>query len=249
MTKIIAIANQKGGVGKSTTAAAIAAGLHLAGYKVLTLDLDGQRNITQTMQADGGQYTTLDILTGRARAGQAIQQTADSGDIIAASPLLSGSDTELTSPDALKRALTPLRGLYDYIILDTPPALGMLTINAFTAADSVIIPAGADAYSLQGIEDLYSTIQTVRSRSNPDLKIAGILLTRYSRRAILSRDLADIITDTAEALQTKVYKTRIREAIAVKEAQAVKQSIFTYAPKSNPAKDYKSLIDEITQEK
>ena len=244
MAEIIAIANQKGGVGKSTTAAAIAAGLHLAGYKVLSVDLDGQGNLTNTMQADSGQYTALDVLTGTATAKQAIQRT-DSGDLIAASPLLSGVDKELDAVDALRGALQPIRGGYDFIIIDTPPALGIVTLNAFTAANSVIIPAGADAYSLQGVEQLYSTIQAVQRRANPALSIMGIVLTRHSGRAILTRDLAEVIENTAAAIGTKVFNTRIREGIAIKEAQAMRQSIFTYAPKSNPAADYSRLLDEI----
>lgn len=244
MAEIIAIANQKGGVGKSTTAAAIAAGLALSGYKVLSIDLDGQGNLTHTMQADSKHYNALDLLQGKATAADAIQKTP-AGEIIAASPLLSGADKELAGLDTLQKALTPIRGNYDFIIIDTPPALSLVTINAFTAANGVIIPAGADAYSLQGIGQLYDTIQTVQSRLNPALKILGILLTRYSGRAILSRDLAEVITETAANLKTQVFKTRIREAIAIKEAQAMRTDIFTYAPKSNPAKDYSSLLDEI----
>lgn len=242
-TITLVVANQKGGCGKSTTAHAIAAGLTKRGYRVLSLDLDGQRNLTHTAQAAAGELGSMELLTGAARAEQTIQATPESGDIIAASPHLNGDAIE--SPDVLKRALTPVRARYDFIVIDTPPALGMLTINALTAADGVIIPAGADAYSIQGIADLNATIETVKARSNPNLHIAGILLTRYSWRAILSRDLAAVIAETAAALNTKVFDTRIREGVAIREAQAMQQSVFSYAPRSNPAKDYTAFLDEV----
>lgn len=244
---VIAVANQKGGVGKSSTAHAIITWLALSGEKVLAIDLDSQRNLTYTMGADEERITALEVLHGTAPAEQAIQHTA-TGDIIAASRALAGSDKNLTGKGAhlrLKNAITALRGGYDYIILDTPPALGILTINAFCAADYVVIPAQADIYSLQGIGELHDTITEVQRASNPDLKIAGILITRYSGRAILTRDVSDMITEAAEGYQTKVYKAKIREGIAVKEAQACKQDIFSYAPRSNPASDYNDFMKEL----
>lgn len=244
-TVVLAIANQKGGVGKSTTAAAIAAGLCGKGYKVLSIDLDGQCNLTLTLLQQPPAQSIYNVLTDGTPATAVICPTADTGDIIAASQLLQGSDKYLTQPDALKRAIEPLNGVYDFILLDTPPALGMLTINAFTAAHKVIIPAGADAYSLQGIQALYDTVQTVRAHTNPELAIAGIVLTRYSSRSILSRDLAEAIAETAKSIGTVVFNARIREAIAVKEAQAVQRSLLLYAPNSKPAQDYKALLDEI----
>lgn len=250
MAEIIAIANQKGGVGKTTTAHATGQGLIFNGYKVLFIDLDNQANLSYTMRASLDSLTAYEVLNGKATAAEAIQHT-EAGDIIAASPQLAISDRTLQAEGAdliLKKALEPIASQYEFIIIDCPPALGILTINAFSAASRVIIPAQADIYSLQGIGQLYSTITAVQQYTNPELKIAGILITRYSGRAILSRDLSELLTDTAEQLKTKVYKTQIREAIAVKEAQAQKQSIFSYVAKSNPAKDYNSFINELLED-
>ena len=219
MKNIIAIANQKGGVGKSTTAHAIGTGLIFNGYKVLFIDLDNQCNLSYTMEADTAGRTAYDLLHGTATAGETIQHT-QSGDIIAGSPKLAGSDRDLDKADALKKAIEGIRANYEFIIIDTPPALGVLSINALAVADRVIIPAQADIYSLQGIGQLYTTIEAVKDRINKNIEIAGLLVTRYNGRAILSRDIRQMLEDTAEQLKTKVFKTHIREAIEIKEAQA-----------------------------
>jgi len=248
MIEIIAIINQKGGVGKTTTALALGAGLSLKGFKVLFIDMDAQANLTYTIGADHSGLTTIDLLTKTIKAKQIIQHT-EQGDIIPASPALSGADTVITDVGKeyrLKEALEPLKGDYDYIIIDTPPALGILTVNALTACKWVVIPAQADVFSLQGIGQLHETIQAVRHYCNPGLTVRGILLTRYSPRAILSRDIADLIEQAAEQLQTKLFKATIREGIAIKEAQASQKNLFSYAPKSNVAADYTAFIDELT---
>jgi chromosome partitioning protein len=245
--KAIAIINQKGGVGKTTTALALAAGLGRSGKKVLQVDLDAQANITQTLGADDRGWTVLDVLTRKSKTEETIQKTGQ-GDVLPASPGLAGLDTMLTSVGKeyrLKEALAELNGTYDYVIIDTPPALGILTINALTACDEIIIPAQADIFSLNGIKQLYETTQTVQEYCNPKLKILGILLTRYSSRSILSRDIADVIEQTAQDLRTRLFRTTIRENIAIKEAQAKQQTIFDYAPKSNAAADYLAFTKEI----
>lgn len=247
--RVIAIANRKGGVGKSTTAAALVSGLTLKGYKVLAVDLDAQRNLTSTMKARADSKTALGVLTGDITAKEAIRHT-ESGDIIPASKSLSGADATLTETGKeyrLKEALEPVKGSYDYCIIDCPPALGILTVNALTAANSVIIPAQADIYSLEGIEDLQETIQPVRKYCNPSLEIQGILLTRYSPRSILSRDVTTLAEQLAERLGTSLYKATIREAVAVKEAQISQQSLFTYAPKAKVTEDYRAFIDEFLE--
>jgi chromosome partitioning protein len=249
MIEAIAIINQKGGVGKSTTALALGAGLSLKGYRVLYIDLDAQGNLTYTLGANDNGLTILDALTRTATAAQTIQHT-EQGDIIPASPDLAGADTVINTVGKeyrLKEAIEPIKGNYDYIIIDTPPALGILTINALTACVGAIIPAQADIYSLKGIGQLHSTIQTVKQYCNPSLTVKGILLTRYSPRAILSREIAEVIDQTAQGLHTKLFKTTIREAIAVKEAQASQQDIYSYAPKSNAATDYRAFIEELLE--
>lgn len=249
MSYVISIANQKGGIGKSTTAQALGAGLYLKGYKTLLIDLDPQGNITYTAGADITKSTAYDLLINRASIDEVIQSTKQ-GRIIPANERLSNLDLELSTTGKeyrLKEALEPIKKNYDYIIIDTPPALGILTINALTASDSLIIPSQADIYSLQGIGQLYKTIEAVKMYTNPKLKIQGILLTRYHTRTILNRDMGELIEETAKQFDTRIYKTFIRESVTVREAQAKKQDIFTYAPKSNPSKDYISFIDEVIE--
>lgn len=245
--KCIAVINQKGGVGKSTTAATVAAGLSLKGYKTLSIDLDAQANLTYTAGAKTTGSTALGVLTGEVKVEDAIQHT-DSGDIIAANKALAGADAFIADTGKeyrLKEALDSVKAAYDYIIIDTPPALGILTINALTACDSVIIPAQADIYSLQGIEQLAETMKPVKKYCNPALKIEGILLTRYSPRSVLSREVAELAEQLAARLGTKVFKATIREAIAVKEAQISQQTLYQYAPKAKVTEDYTALIEEL----
>lgn len=251
--KAIAVINQKGGVGKSTTSSAIGGGFMLEGAKVLYVDLDPQCNLSYLMEADISgltQASALDVLQGSASAAQAVQHTAQ-GDVIAASPALAGADIVLTATGKeyrLKEALEALAGLYDYCVIDTPPALGVLTINALTACQGCIIPAQADFLSLQGIGQLHGTIETVRKYCNPGLKVYGIVLTRYSARAVISREVSAMMEATAATLQTRLYKTRIRECTAIKEAQAMRKSIYAYAPRSNASADYTALVKEILEE-
>ena len=247
MARIISIINQKGGVGKSTTAEALLAGLTLKGYKTLAVDLDAQGNLTYATGATSQGATSLGVLTREVDAGDAIQHTS-SGDIIPSNKALAGADAFITDTGKeyrLKEALESVASEYDYIIIDTPPALSILTINALTASNSVIIPAQADIYSLQGIEQLAETIQPVKRYCNPTLSIEGILLTRYSKRSILGQEVAGLARQIAQRLNTKVFDTTIREAIAIKEAQISQQSLFSYAPKAPVTDDYRAFIEEV----
>ena len=246
MKDIISIINQKGGVGKSTTANALGAGLHHKGFKVLYIDMDAQGNLTYSLNALNKSLTSLELLTGTATAQEAIISTPQ-GDIIPASGNLAGADaliTETGKEYRLKEAIEPLKKKYDFIIIDTPPALGVLTINALTACKSVLIPTQADIYSLQGIGQLSQTIDTVRKYCNKDITVKGILATRYTARTNLTKDMTTLLEDTAKQLNTKLYSTKIRECTALKEAQATQQDIFTYSPKSNASEDYKAFIEE-----
>lgn len=190
-------------------------------------------------------------MTGNKSAQEVIQHT-EGGDIIPAHPELALSDVLLKDTGKeyrLKEELEPIKGSYDYIIIDTPPALGILTVNALTACDSAIIPAQAEVHSLQGLGLLNSTIDAVKKYTNPALIIRGILLTRYNKRTIISQDMKQLLENAAEEMGTKVYDTPIRECTAIKEAEATQQDIFTYAPKSNAAADYTALIEDILKER
>lgn len=246
----IAIVNRKGGVGKTATAHALGAGLASRGYKILFIDLDSQCNLSYDLGTAPG-LSISDVLTGSCTAQEAIQHT-EGGDILPASASLALADTVLDQTGKeyrLKEALEPIKDSYDYIIIDTPPALGILTVNALTACDSAIIPAQAEVHSLQGIGLLNSTIEAVKKYTNPALTIRGILLTRYNKRTIISQDMKQILEATAGELGTKVFATPIRECTAIKEAQAKQASIFDYAPKSNAAADYSALIEDILKER
>lgn len=249
----IAVIAQKGGVGKTSSAHAI--GIGLAKYhsaKVLFVDTDAQGNLSRTMEADNSGTSgadALEVLTGRATVAEAIQRTPH-GDIVASSPALSGADREPSLAKVgreyrLKKALEAVSEAFDYCIVDTPPALSIITVNALTAADKVIIPAQADDYSLEALSRLRETIETVKAYCNPSLSVDGILLTRYNGRAVISREIADMMEAEAAALNTRIYQTRVRECTAVKEAQAVREDIYSYSPRSNAAKDYRAVIDEL----
>ena len=242
MKEIIAVSNQKGGVGKSTTANALGAYLFHKGFKVLYVDMDAQGNLSYSMGASNKAISSLEVLTGTATAKEAIIETPQ-GDLIPASPALASADALLK--DKLREALEPILGAYDYIIIDTPPAIGTLTINALTACNSVIVPAQAEIYSLQGIGQLVQTIQTVKKYCNKGITIKGLLITRYNARAVLTKDMTELLEDTAKQLHTRLYETRIRECIALKEAQASQKDIFTYSPKSNATEDYSAFVEEV----
>ena len=250
MKQIISITNQKGGVGKSTTAQALGAGYSLKGFKVLFIDLDPQGNLSYTLGAKPESYSILDVFNKKVTTVKAIQQTQGGSYLLSSSPLLSGADMQLNQTGKeykLKEALGPIKDKYDYIIIDTPPSLGILTINALTASTWAIIPAQADIYSLQGIGQFYNTVNAVKQYCNTSLIIKGILLTSFNNRTILSRDMQEMIKDTAKKLGTTLFNTTIRKNVAVKEAQAYKQDIFTYSPKSNASIDYQNLIKELEE--
>jgi chromosome partitioning protein len=248
--EILSVVNQKGGVAKTTTCHALGAGLALKGFRVLFVDLDSQGNLTHVLgidELDDSIPNAMSILEGRTTATRAILQCENYA-CIPSSPSLVGADIELTQEGKefrLMDALEPIKTSYDYIVIDTPPALGILMINAMAASSGVIVPAQADMFSLQGIARLYSTIDMVKRHCNPKLQIKGILLTRYSPRTIVSKGLKDMIEKTAAQLGTVVYRTTIREAIAIKESQAMRQDIHAYAPKGSVTADYQAFIEEV----
>lgn len=246
MAEILAITNQKGGVGKTTTALNLGVGLIRSGKRVLFVDVDPQCSLSYIMQVENAAVTVQELLLRQARAEQAIQTTPE-GDLIAASPGLSSMDLMLNQMGKeyrMREALAGVSGRYDYIIIDSPPSLDVLTVNTLTAATQVIVPALADIFSLQGVGQLYSTIQAVKTYCNPNLKIQGILLTRHTDRYVLNRGMRELLEDTAKEIESRVFRSSIRESVTLREAQAARQSIFSYAPRSRQAEDYQALVEE-----
>jgi len=244
MSKILAFTNQKGGVGKTTSTANIGAGLARAGHKVMLVDLDPQINLTRgllTGKADKNVYGALleDYKAHPYKVGENLG-------LLAGSTAISGFEKvkgdELDREYLLKELLEPFRDKCAYILLDCPPALGLITLNAYTCADALYIPLEAQLYATDGVEKVIELVGKVQKRMNPGLQVGGIFFTRYDQRKVLRRD-------TAEELRAKypglVLTTTIRESIALGEAPHLAQDIFTYAPKSAGAADYQALVAEI----
>lgn len=237
--KVISIINQKGGVGKTTTAHNVASGLRLKDKKVLLLDLDAQCNLTFALKGNNNK-NIYDVLTGKLNILDAIEN-----DFIAGSQYLVTLQNKKGAEFILKYILQKVENIYDYVIIDTPPALGIITINALTASDYVIITTTADIFAVQGIKLLSDTINTTKKNSNSDLKIMGILITRFNSRTVMGKQFHDNINDIAQKINTKLFDTTIRESIAIREAQAKQKDIFSYARYSTAGRDYKKLVDEI----
>ena len=250
MAKVISISNQKGGVGKTTTTGAIAAGFKQSGHKVLCVDLDPQSNLSFSAGAETEDCPTIyEILKGEAKITFSIQKVP-SFDIISSNILLSGIELEFTQTGReflLKEVLSTVKDKYDYIFIDTPPALSILTVNAFTASDYIIIPMLADIFSLQGIAQLSETIERVKKYCNPNLKVEGIVLTKFNQRTILSREIKGTAELIAAQLNTSLFKSTIRSSVTIMEAQTNQQDIFKYSPKNSATLDYMDLVNELIE--
>ena len=247
--KIIAVSTQKGGAGKTTTAQALAQGLNRKGLRALLIDLDGQQaGLTSIMGASVSGNTAYEVLKGDCRINDAIQSTPQ-GDIIARSPKMEQLDSELKAGRELRLriALENLKG-YDYVIIDTPPASGVLVDNALTVADGVVIPAQADVMSLYALEQSVKAVNDIKRYTNPNLRILGILITRYNGRGTISREIVKTLEARAENMGTMVYKTKIRECIAIKEDQAAQTDLFDRSSKYNSVKDYGTFVNEVIKQ-
>jgi chromosome partitioning protein len=252
MTKTLAITNQKGGVGKTTTAVAIASGLLRKGYKVLAVDLDPQGNLGFCLDAEIDNSPTIyELMKGTANISEVVQKK-NGIDIIPSNILLSGAELEFTKTGReylLRNGISPIIGDYDVVVIDTPPALNLLTVNAYTAANFLIIPMIPEILSLLGISQLRETIELVKGVYNPAIEILGILLNKYDRRRLLTRDVEDMAHMIAKELDSRVFDAKIRTSVAVAEAPAHGESIYKYSPRSNATKDYRNLVDELISEK
>lgn len=250
MARITAILNQKGGVGKTTTAHALVTGLTHRGFKALAVDADPQGNLSFTMQADEAQAGLYEAMKGIIPARAAVQHTAQ-GDLIAGQIDLAGADMEFTQQGReylIREALETISGDYSHIVIDCPPALGILSINALTAADDVVIPVGADIYSLHGLHQLLLTINRVKKYSNPGLDIAGLLITRKGNKAVATRQLIEAIQQQAGGLNLHLYGAIIREGVAIRESQIMQASIFDTQEKAKVTADYAAFIDEYMEQ-
>lgn len=240
--QIITTAVIKGGTGKTTTAAALAQAATAAGRKVLIIDLDPQANLSFFVGADQTQPGAYQLLHGTP-AKEVIQTTEQGIKAIAGHPDLSTEKTAAGSAKRLTEALEPIKKSFDYIFIDTPPTMGELTFNALEASTGLIIPLETDNSSLQGLYQIADIAQQIK-KTNTRLKIKGVILTRYDSRPKLNRYLQEVIAEKGKECGAP-FLMGIRPGIAIREAQAMQQSIYDYAPNSNPAEDYKKLFEII----
>lgn len=249
MGRIIAVANQKGGVGKTTTTINLGASLAHAGKKVLLVDSDAQGNATSGLGIRKGEVNEdiYDILINEAPISEVILKSSrENMDVVPASIQLAGAEVELSNLDhretRLKSALNEIRDQYDYILIDCPPSLGHLTINAFTASDSVLIPVQCEYYALEGLSQLLNTVRLVQKHFNNDLKIEGVLLTMLDRRTNLGYE---VVEEVKKYFHEKVYETIIPRNIRLSEAPSYGLSIIDYDIQSIGAKTYQELAKEV----
>lgn len=249
MSKIMAVANQKGGVGKTTTSVNLGAGLASLGKKVLLVDIDPQGNTTSGVGINKADVANCiyDVLINDVPPQEAITETQIEGlHIIPATIQLAGAEIELVSTISrevrLKKALAQVRNNYDYILIDCPPSLGMLTINSLTASDSVIIPIQCEYYALEGLSQLLNTVRLVQKHLNTSLQIEGVLLTMFDARTNLG---IQVIEEVKKYFQQKVYQTIIPRNVRLSEAPSHGQSIITYDPRSRGAEVYLELAKEV----
>ena len=249
MGYVIALANQKGGVGKTTTSVNLGACLTEAGKKVLLIDTDAQGNATSGLgiQKSAIDKEIYDVLVNEEPIENTIQHTSHKGlDIVPATIQLSGAEIELTPLMAretrLKSAVDSIRDQYDYILIDCPPSLGLLTINAFTACDSILIPVQSEYYALEGLTQLLSTIRLVPKMYNPHLFIEGVVLTMYDARTKLS---IEVQQEVRKYFKERVYKSYIPRNVRLSEAPSYGKSIFEHDIKSDGARAYAALAKEV----
>ncbi len=248
----ITLSNQKGGVAKTTTAQAIAAGLTHRGKKVLAVDLDPQCNFSLSSGLDllNAEATIYDIFKKSKQPGAAVVKAPLGYDMLPGGLELAGADMDFTQQGReymLREALQQLSSEYDFAVIDTPPTLGILTVNALTASDGIVIPVNADVYSIQGLSQLAGLINANRRYCNADLKEYGLLLTKFNGRQTVSKAVNDMLERAAEQLGTQVFKTRIRESVAVREAELQQQDFFTESPQAKATQDYNSFLDELLE--
>ena len=247
MAKIVAISNQKGGVGKTTTAVNLCASLAVAEKRTLLVDLDPQGNASSGVGVATREKTSYEFMLGSTEARSCVQHTPIGFlDILPADRRLAGAEIELVGQEDrerfLKNALAAVQDQYEYIVIDTPPSLGLLTLNALTAADSVLIPIQCEYYALEGLSQLLSTVQLVQRGLNPNLRLEGVLLTMYDRRLNLSNQVAD---EAIDFFGEAVYETKIPRNVRLSEAPSFGKPILLYDIECVGSKSYLELAQEV----
>lgn len=233
--RVLTIANQKGGISKTTTTANIAAGLHRHGRRVLVVDLDTQADLSANLGAKEQGKSLVDVVEGRATMQDIIQHTDSGVDIIPSSLELVELEKRIAAFD--------FSGLeYDYILLDCPPNMAGNTVAAIRASDGVLVPTTADYYAYKSVKAIADSLKTIERKMN------GIILTRFTGRMIITKQIHEDLKNLAAELGTKLYNNAIRECVAIRESQLMQQDIFSYAPQSTAAQDYEGLVKEILQE-
>jgi chromosome partitioning protein len=246
MSKIVTLSNHKGGVGKTTSTINIGAALNQQGKRVLLIDLDPQANLTQSLRlltADSAQ-----TIYGAIRGAATIKpiQVAQGFDVVPSTLDLSGAEIELSGEAGreyiLKELLEPLKHQYDFILIDSPPSLGLLTLNALSASDEVLIPLQAEYLATQGLSKLLEVVEKIQKRLNKALKIGGVFITQYDGRKVLNRNVADTV---GGHYGQYLLRAKIRDNVALAESPAAGLDIYRYSPKSNGAEDYTTLVNEL----
>ena len=251
MAKTVAIANQKGGVGKTTTAVNLSACVAQLGKRVLAIDIDPQGNMTSGLGVDKDSVAAsiYDLLINRTDAREAIIGTQIDGlDLIPANIELAGAEVELVSMMAreqvLKRALYAVQNDYDYVFIDCPPSLGLLTLNSLTAANTLMVPIQCEYYALEGLSQLMNTVNLVRMHLNPELDVEGVVLTMCDARTNLS---TQVVSEVKKFFKNKVYNTIIPRSVRLSEAPSFGRPISVYDPRSTGAKAYAALAQELVK--
>lgn len=249
MGKIISFANQKGGVGKTTSCVNIASSLGVLGFKVLIIDLDPQGNTTSGVgiSKKGLKATTKELLTGELPVGEIIIETPYKNlEVIPTNTALAGAEFDLFDLDdsefRIKKALEDVKDKYDYILIDCPPSLGMLTINAFAASDGVVVPMQCEFYALEGLSQLMITINRIKRMYNPDLSITGILITMYNGRLLLSMQ---VISELEKHYSDKIFRTKISRNVKLTEAPGFGRPAYYHDKSSKGSKEYLEVAKEL----